>query len=79
VAGQDQREPLPTVFAARFINGGIFDGGTDLIVWRDSKAIPTGVNGPYVRGTANRPRFSVGFDAIKLDSACQPNNIVFIP
>jgi hypothetical protein len=24
-------------------------------------------------------RFSAGFDAIKLDSACEPDNIVFIP
>jgi len=33
----DNREPLPTIFAARFINGGAFSGGTDLISWRDSK------------------------------------------
>ncbi len=24
-------------------------------------------------------RFGVGFDAIKLDSACQPSNVTFIP
>jgi hypothetical protein len=24
-------------------------------------------------------RFSVGFDAIQLDSACAPRNVVFIP
>jgi hypothetical protein len=41
----DQREPLPTTFASRFVNGGNFDGGTDLIVWRDSKTTPTGANG----------------------------------
>ena len=33
----DNREPLSSVFAARFINGGAFTGGTDFIVWRDSK------------------------------------------
>ena len=33
----------------------MFDGGTDLIVWRDSKTIPTGLNGPYSCGAANRP------------------------
>jgi hypothetical protein len=33
----DNREPLTTNFAARFLNGGAFNGGTDLIVWRDSK------------------------------------------
>jgi hypothetical protein len=33
----DNREPLATNYAARFINGGTFTGGTDFIVWRDSK------------------------------------------
>ena len=33
----DNREPLSTNFAARYINGGAFTGGTDYIVWRDSK------------------------------------------
>jgi hypothetical protein len=33
----DNREPLTTNFAVRYINGGAFTGGTDLIVWRDSK------------------------------------------
>jgi hypothetical protein len=32
----DNREPLATNFAARFLNGAPFDG-TDLLVWRDSK------------------------------------------
>jgi len=46
VAGQDQREPLATTFAARFVDGAAFDGGTDFIVWRDSKTRPVGANGP---------------------------------
>jgi hypothetical protein len=33
----DNREPLTTNFAVRFLNGGVFTGGTDLITWRDSK------------------------------------------
>jgi hypothetical protein len=33
----DQREPLATTFATRYLNGGSFTGGTDLLVWRDSK------------------------------------------
>jgi hypothetical protein len=33
----DNREPLATNFAARYINGGAFTGGTDVVVWRDSK------------------------------------------
>ena len=35
--GADGREPLPTVWGTRFINGGAFSGGTDLIYWRDSR------------------------------------------
>jgi hypothetical protein len=33
----DNREPLATNFAARFLNGGPFSGGTNFVVWRDSK------------------------------------------
>jgi hypothetical protein len=35
LAGEDNREPLPTTWAARYIGGVAFDGGTDLIVWRE--------------------------------------------
>jgi hypothetical protein len=35
--GSDQREGLATTWASRFLNGGVFTGGTDLVVWRDSK------------------------------------------
>jgi hypothetical protein len=33
----DNREPLATSFATRYVTGGTFSGGSDLIVWRDSK------------------------------------------
>lgn len=33
----DNREPLGSVWAARFLNGGTFTGGTSLLSWRDSK------------------------------------------
>lgn len=36
----DAREPLSSIYASRYINGGLFDGGTDLLCWRDSKADP---------------------------------------
>jgi hypothetical protein len=44
----DNREPLATTFAARYLSGGGFTGGTSLIVWRDSKFPPgaTCANGP---------------------------------
>jgi hypothetical protein len=79
VAGQDQREPLSTTFATRFINGGVFTGGTDLIVWRDSKTIPTGVNGPYTCGAVNRPAwFPLNqTDAVAFDEMENPQDLCF--
>ncbi|MEM9557029.1 MAG: hypothetical protein AAGC60_22415 [Acidobacteriota bacterium] len=34
----DNREPLTSVFGTRYLTGAGFSGGTDLIVWRDSKS-----------------------------------------
>jgi hypothetical protein len=49
-SGIDNREPLATTWAARFVNGGAFSGGTDLIVWRESgridKPFPCGTTPP---------------------------------
>jgi hypothetical protein len=36
----DNREPLATTFGARYLSGGGFTGGTELVVWRDSKFPP---------------------------------------
>jgi hypothetical protein len=36
--GVDQREGLASEFAVRYVQGGAFDGGTDYIVWRDSRS-----------------------------------------
>jgi len=47
----DAREPLPSIFATRYLNGGVFTGGTDLICWRDSKADPA----PFTCGTLPLP------------------------
>jgi hypothetical protein len=33
----DHRSPLGTTFMAQFADGGPFNGGTDLLIWRDSK------------------------------------------
>ena len=33
--GADLREPLPSTWGTRFLNGGVFSGGTELIAWRD--------------------------------------------
>jgi hypothetical protein len=47
----DNRRPLATNFAARFVNGGIFSGGTSLIVWRDSKLKQTPFTCPATAGS----------------------------
>ena len=38
LTGADNREALGNAFAVRYLNGGGFDGGTSLLVWRDSKS-----------------------------------------
>jgi hypothetical protein len=59
----DNREPLATNFAVRYINGGIFNGGTDLLVWRDSKVNQGAFTCPAVAGT--RPAwFPLGEEGI---------------
>jgi|CXWL01.1.fsa_nt_gi hypothetical protein len=35
----DGREPLPTQFFTRFLDGGLFTGGTRLAVWRDTRVM----------------------------------------
>jgi len=35
---EDRREPLGSTSVARFLNGGVFNGGTQLLVWRDGRA-----------------------------------------
>jgi hypothetical protein len=79
VAGQDQREPLSTTLASRFVNGGTFNNGTDLIVWRDSKTIPTGINGPYTCGVVNRPSwFPLNqTDVVAFDEQENPQDLCF--
>jgi hypothetical protein len=47
----DNREPLATNFAVRFINGGAFTGGTNLIVWRDPKVDQSPFICPVVPGS----------------------------
>ena len=44
----DEREPLATSWAARFLQRGDFTGGTDLLVWRD----PGGRRTPFGCGNA---------------------------
>ena len=46
----DNRQPLSTNFAARFLNGGLFSGGSSLAVWRDPKMIQAAFLCPAVSG-----------------------------
>ncbi len=68
----DNREPLATNFAARFVTGGLFDGGTSLFVWRDSKVNQTPFTCPVVAGV--RPAwYPLGQEAIVIfDEQEQP-------
>jgi len=46
-SGADNRQPLPTTWGSRYVNGGAFSGGTDVLVWRDSGQIVH----PFLCGT----------------------------
>ena len=67
----DHREPLTTDFAVRYMTGGTFDGGTNLLVWRDSKVNQTPFTCPARPG---RPAwYPLGEEAIVIfDEAEQP-------
>jgi len=75
VAGQDQREPLATTFASRYINGGNFTGGTNFIVWRDSKTIPTGGNGVQKCGGTPDWYPLSNVDVVGFDEQENPENL----
>ncbi|HET9676338.1 MAG TPA: hypothetical protein VFP21_02405 [Solirubrobacterales bacterium] len=67
----DNREPLATNFAVRFLNGGVFDGGTDLLVWRDSKTNQKPFTCPAANG--NPPWYPLGQEGIVIfDEQEQP-------
>jgi hypothetical protein len=38
---RDDRAPLSSLYYSRYVNGGAFTGGTDLIVWRDNRQANT--------------------------------------
>jgi len=46
----DNREPLATTFATRFLNGGTFNSGTSLLTWRDSKVNQNPFTCPAIPG-----------------------------
>src|SRR4029078_7953964 len=66
------REPLSTSFAARYVTRGTFNGGTDVIVWRDSKVNQAAFTCPVLLG-GRPPWFPLGQEAIVIfDEAEHP-------
>jgi hypothetical protein len=78
--GTDQRESLATTFATRFLNGGGFTAGTELIVWRDSKTAtgaPGAANGPFTCG-GNATWFPLNqADVVAFDEVENPADLCF--
>lgn len=76
---EDHREPLSTNFATRFLNGGTFSGGTDLIVWRDSHSPAETPFTCSALETAN-PWYPLGQEGIVIfDEQEQPNLVPPFP
>ena len=75
----DQREPLATTFGTRFVNGGTFDGGTDLLVWRDNKLMPTGTYKKH--NCSKKPAwFPLSqTDVVSFDETENPVDLCFLP
>jgi hypothetical protein len=69
--GADNREPLATNFAVRYLSGGVFSGGTSLQVWRDSKVNQAPFTCPATNG---RPAwYPLGQEAVVIfDEEEQP-------
>jgi hypothetical protein len=80
-SGVDQREPLATTFATRYVNGGTFTGGTSLLVWRDTKKPPVSNNGTH---SCSQPGPSGWFplnqtDVVGFDEAEDVTDLCFLP
>jgi hypothetical protein len=75
----DNREPLTTKFATRFLNGGVFNGGTSLVVWRDSKTDQDAFTCPAAAGS-RPPWYPLGQEQIVIfDEQENPNVPPSIP
>jgi Chaperone of endosialidase len=58
----DNREPLATNFATRYLNGGAFSAGTSLLCWRDSKTDQQFFSCPA--GSGNPSWFPLGQEGV---------------
>ena len=78
-AAVDKREPLATNFAARFLNGGTFTGGTSLIAWRDSKVNQQAFTCPATPGV-RPPWYPLGQEGLVVfDEQENPSVITTFP
>jgi len=76
-SGADNREALSSTFAARYAAGQFapgFPGGTDLIVWRDSKSVIA----PFTCGTLPSP-FPLGQEQIVIFDEMENPNVPVTP
>jgi hypothetical protein len=73
-SADDNREPLATNFAARYLQNAAFTGGTDYIVWRDSKFIVGG----FTCGTLPAP-FPLGQEALVIFDEMENPDVVEVP
>jgi hypothetical protein len=70
----DNREPLATDFATRYLNGGPFSAGTSLLCWRDSKTNQSAFVCPAAAG--NPSWYPLGDEGIVIfDEQEHPNTV----
>jgi hypothetical protein len=69
----DQREPLPSTFSLDYFMGGAFDGGTELLVWRDRK----GAGGLSACNTLMGGSFLPDTDVVAFDEQENPSDLCF--
>jgi hypothetical protein len=75
---EDHREPLPTTFASRYRVKNQRKG-TDLLVWRDTKASPTGANGRRTCGVKPAWFPLSQTDVVAFDQTENPSDLCFLP
>lgn len=76
-AGADQREALGSVWGARNLSAGEFNGGTDLTIWREPRALPAPVacGGPLPAYLPLGQHQVVAFDENGNSSLLNPSGI----
>jgi hypothetical protein len=71
-SGKDGREPLPTQWTTRFVNGGVFDGGTDFVIWHE----PDAVQAPF---SCSRPPGYLARDEVAFSDEQENVDFLYCP